>query len=342
MALNISCKECGKNLRINEQNAGKTGRCPGCGSRITLPKLDESLHFEIEPDASKPPTSTPGDVTSEKERIAILRKVAQRYADVFLENERMHWGCLLGFLIPPLGIWQVMRMGMRQRVSDQEFSDEIEGIAKRLHVTRESLFDDAYGDSHLATQENFLKRISASRLNEIQYNQLVGQMESEARLEAAIWERYGLLQCAEFMKPKFYIPNICGTCGVSLVQLAGGGHLGTRISFNQKIDALQHSSNSVVIPQCESCYQQRPVLEGKALPMPVASCEAILVAGKPPKNVKQFHIPESIGPLHNTFVSEFLSLNHPSGVMLRMVKCSCGTVFWSGNHAACPLCQRVV
>jgi DNA-directed RNA polymerase subunit RPC12/RpoP len=339
----ISCKECGKKLRISDQNAGKTGRCTSCGARITLPKSDGSLHSEADPaDSMSAPKTTPGDVASANERIAILRDVAQRYAEVYLENERMHWGCLLGFLIPPLGIWQVMQMGFRQRVSDQEFSDEIESIATKLHVSRDRLFDDAYSDSQLANQEKFLKRISASRLNEIQYNQFIGQKESEARYEAAIWERYGLLQCAEFMKPKFYMPSICGTCGVPLVQLARGGHLGTKISFNQKIDALQHSFNSVVIPQCESCHQQKPVLEGKALPMPIASCAVLHVAGRPPHNVEQFLIPESIGPLHNDFVREFLTLNHHSGVMLRMVKCSCGTVYCSGKHAACPHCQRVV
>jgi hypothetical protein len=39
MALIIAC-QCGRRLQVEEQHAGKTGRCPGCGQILQIPALD--------------------------------------------------------------------------------------------------------------------------------------------------------------------------------------------------------------------------------------------------------------------------------------------------------------
>jgi hypothetical protein len=41
MALIIAC-QCGRRLQIEEQHAGKTGRCPGCGQILQIPALDSA------------------------------------------------------------------------------------------------------------------------------------------------------------------------------------------------------------------------------------------------------------------------------------------------------------
>ena len=42
MAIEISCKQCGKVLRAKDELAGKRVKCPGCGGELEIPYLAET------------------------------------------------------------------------------------------------------------------------------------------------------------------------------------------------------------------------------------------------------------------------------------------------------------
>jgi len=37
MAIRLTCPECGKELSVRDELAGRRGKCPGCGGIITVP-----------------------------------------------------------------------------------------------------------------------------------------------------------------------------------------------------------------------------------------------------------------------------------------------------------------
>jgi len=41
MAIRYECEQCGSVLKINEERAGKPGKCPKCKTAFTVPQVDE-------------------------------------------------------------------------------------------------------------------------------------------------------------------------------------------------------------------------------------------------------------------------------------------------------------
>lgn len=70
MAIRYECEQCGSVLKINDDRAGKPGKCPKCKTGFTVPPLEESPadsveldepDAEIAPSASKKRSSSSGD-----------------------------------------------------------------------------------------------------------------------------------------------------------------------------------------------------------------------------------------------------------------------------------------
>jgi len=52
--MKFECPSCNKVMTIKDEFAGKTGKCPGCGQKITLPELDQGEPVEsIDPDSEE-------------------------------------------------------------------------------------------------------------------------------------------------------------------------------------------------------------------------------------------------------------------------------------------------
>src|SRR5690242_3702361 len=63
MAISFSCAKCGKNLKAPDNAAGKTSKCPGCGSPVTCPEPV----YDAEPIEAPPGGLDPnGDVDTEQ------------------------------------------------------------------------------------------------------------------------------------------------------------------------------------------------------------------------------------------------------------------------------------
>jgi hypothetical protein len=68
MAIEFTCPTCGKLLKLRDEAAGKTGKCPQCKAVITVPSAgaNEDDMFEIlppnAPPARKPPVAPPKPV----------------------------------------------------------------------------------------------------------------------------------------------------------------------------------------------------------------------------------------------------------------------------------------
>lgn len=43
-SISVECEECGRQFKAKAAMAGRSGKCPGCGSRITVPEADEWLN----------------------------------------------------------------------------------------------------------------------------------------------------------------------------------------------------------------------------------------------------------------------------------------------------------
>lgn len=329
MTISLECQHCGKPLRIHDRNAGKTGRCPACGERIAIPDSKNAAERNRPQEASTPGSATTLSAPlSEDERVVVLREIADQHAAELKARQEKVWGCLLGTLFWPLGIFLLIRLQKEKSRSRKELSDQLDRLAIRSQVTREQLFNDAFRDPQLAGQERFLRFVSARG-----YQQRKSQDESDAKareleFHRMMWEEYGLLNCEEFAG-SFRVPLLCGTCG----EPAGADMAEREIQFNTRTSGLHYYSKSVKIPQCASCYRG-------FTPQPAASRNPNVVAGKRKHIVYQKFIPECIGPLHMAFVRTFLALNHPNGAVRQMVKCPCSSVFWTGTDPVCPNCKK--
>lgn len=43
MVINFSCGNCGKPLQVEDRRAGKIGKCPQCGERVTVPASEDAF-----------------------------------------------------------------------------------------------------------------------------------------------------------------------------------------------------------------------------------------------------------------------------------------------------------
>ena len=58
--INVECPQCGKKLRVRDEQAGKKGKCPGCGNVLVVPSAPPG----------PPPTAAVRPATAEAEREA--------------------------------------------------------------------------------------------------------------------------------------------------------------------------------------------------------------------------------------------------------------------------------
>src|SRR5437588_9164085 len=53
MSIRVTC-ECGKELRVKDEYAGKRGKCPSCGKILQIPQPEADV-FDLKDDAPAPP-----------------------------------------------------------------------------------------------------------------------------------------------------------------------------------------------------------------------------------------------------------------------------------------------
>ena len=59
MPIDTICQSCGKRLRVADEHAGKTARCPGCQTIYTVPQPGSSGQQMVWPTAPAPPAGQP-------------------------------------------------------------------------------------------------------------------------------------------------------------------------------------------------------------------------------------------------------------------------------------------
>jgi len=63
--MNFNCPSCKMNLSVSEEHAGKSARCPGCGSRVTVPSADKA---SASAGASSKSSNGAGDQPADQQR----------------------------------------------------------------------------------------------------------------------------------------------------------------------------------------------------------------------------------------------------------------------------------
>lgn len=79
MSIELSCA-CGRALRLKDELAGKTVKCPGCGSPLTVPAAEPAAESPAEPAAEAPAEPREGILARAKAGVAATVKAGKEEA----------------------------------------------------------------------------------------------------------------------------------------------------------------------------------------------------------------------------------------------------------------------
>lgn len=125
--IKFSCPECQKELKVNSELAGRTGKCPGCGSKIRVPEkkkvanevpedwLNEPLLSSVVETPTEPPSSMENTWPDRKTPpdLVFTQSVLIAYGLVVAGVCLLVVGGVLPFVLPPeLIAFSVLTFGM--------------------------------------------------------------------------------------------------------------------------------------------------------------------------------------------------------------------------------------
>lgn len=125
--IKFSCPECQKELKVNSELAGRTGKCPGCGSKIRVPEkkkvanevLEDWLNEPVLPSVVETPTELPSSMENmwpDRQTlpdIVFPQSVLIAYGMVVAGVCLLVVGGVLPFVLPPeLIAFSILSFGM--------------------------------------------------------------------------------------------------------------------------------------------------------------------------------------------------------------------------------------